>query len=1200
MRNGWPSFRGGYYSRAGTAFVGFSKQTGRSVAPRMIPFQFSINQGLALEFGNFYMRVVKDGGYVLENPFAVTGATNAKPPTITYAALSTAQSVIANLGAVTASYARGDQIQPAGGVNTTPAVFTILTTTLASLALNAPGTGYLVGDQVTLNDGGSFSLAPVITVTGVGGGGAITTFGLSNGGVWTLNGTGNFTQSSSTGAGTGATFKSGVWGPLALQITNPGSYSTVPANPANQGFTSGGGVGATYSITWATPAALANSDWLFFSGIGGMIQLNNQTYVIGNLTATTFQLFDVYGNPIDATAFGAYTSGGNAARIFTLATIYAEADLRYLKFTQSADVMSLCCVNQITAVEYPAQDMSRISDTNWTFSAVVPTPTVLPPTNLAATASGAGSWDYLYAVTSVGSDGTESVPTTAVAVAAAVAIASTAGAITLTWTMQPGINEYNVYKASPVYNTPVPAGALLGYAGTVYGGSLVDSNIVPDFIQVPPQHQNPFARGQIIGWTITNGGAGTNFTPTLHSVTGSGAKLTAIDNGTVLTGFIIVDPGQNYQPGDTVTLDQGATATLKIGPEMGTYPSVPGYFQERRCYGNTLNNPDTYFMSSPGSFTNFDTRIPTIDSDAITGSPWSVQVNGIQWFISMPGGLIVMTGLSLWQLTGSGGSSLNPQPITPKDQTAQAQAFNGVSPTVPPIKIDYQFLYVQAKGSIYRADDYNFYANIYTGTDITINSPQLFEGFTILEHAWCEEPYRLLWAVRSDGVLLSLTWLKPEQVAGWARHDTQGTFVTCCSVTEPPVDALYVGVQRQFGSNTAYVIERMDNRIWSQAETVWAVDCGFTLAQPQPNATLTPASANGLGSVTGATNIVGGTGYSAGAIGTVIDAPAFQGGPVGPGTGAVPTLTFVGGVLTNVTFSGGNRGSNYLNPQLLITDPAGSAGGSGASATLTLNTSATMTASAAVFTAPNVGNVIRCGGGMASITAVNSPTSINVNMLSPIVAVIGGLQTGAQPTPQSFTAGNWTMTAPVSTVSVPQLAGATVTGLADGNVITPQVVPANGTVTLPAASTAVTVGLGFQAQLQSVYLDVAAGSETVQGQRKLVAAANVRMQASRGIKMGSNQRDGSTLSPPQIAPAWTGMDAVPDIAPKPYNAVCVPLFTGDVRIPTPGGWGKPGQIALQQDNPLPMQVLSIEPELLAGDSSEQKVQARERRQQRAA
>jgi hypothetical protein len=35
-----------------------------------------------------------------------------------------------------------------------------------------------------------------------------------------------------------------------------------------------------------------------------------------------------------------------------------------------------------------------------------------------------------------------------------------------------------------------------------------------------------------------------------------------------------------------------------------------------------------------------------------------------------------------------------------------------------------------------------------------------------------------------------------------------------------------------------YIIERLDNRIWPTVENVWAVDCGFTLHQPTPDADL--------------------------------------------------------------------------------------------------------------------------------------------------------------------------------------------------------------------------------------------------------------------------------------------------------------------------------------------------------------------------
>src|SRR5271156_5453946 len=88
FRNGFVNYRGGFYSRAGTAFCGFSKQTGRAYPPRLIPFQFSINQGLALEFGNFYMRVVSDGAFVLEPALSITGITQANPGVVSTASFT--------------------------------------------------------------------------------------------------------------------------------------------------------------------------------------------------------------------------------------------------------------------------------------------------------------------------------------------------------------------------------------------------------------------------------------------------------------------------------------------------------------------------------------------------------------------------------------------------------------------------------------------------------------------------------------------------------------------------------------------------------------------------------------------------------------------------------------------------------------------------------------------------------------------------------------------------------------------------------------------------------------------------------------------------------------------------------------------------------------------------------------------------------
>jgi hypothetical protein len=208
--------------------------------------------------------------------------------------------------------------------------------------------------------------------------------------------------------------------------------------------------------------------------------------------------------------------------------------------------------------------------------------------------------------------------------------------------------------------------------------------------------------------------------------------------------------------------------------------------------------------------------------------------------VPVPTGLIALTGASAWLLSGGGGIGT---PITPSSQFAQQQAYVGCHDHMQPIQINYDILYVQAKGSIIRDLTYNLWVNIYTGADVSVMSDHLFMGHQLREWAWAEEPHKIVWICRDDGILLSFSFLKEQEVMGWARHNTNGFFVSTCSVTElvtqpngssTYVDVPYFVVARQpagfIGTpNWMYYIERMDPRIWTQdIETSWCVDAGMT------------------------------------------------------------------------------------------------------------------------------------------------------------------------------------------------------------------------------------------------------------------------------------------------------------------------------------------------------------------------------------
>lgn len=64
----------------------------------------------------------------------------------------------------------------------------------------------------------------------------------------------------------------------------------------------------------------------------------------------------------------------------------------------------------------------------------------------------------------------------------------------------------------------------------------------------------------------------------------------------------------------------------------------------------------------------------------------------------------------------------------------------------------------------------------YDGIDVSVMSAHLFDGHTIVDWAYQQEPWSILWGVRDDGVILAFTFLKEHQVQAWSKGaSSQGT-----------------------------------------------------------------------------------------------------------------------------------------------------------------------------------------------------------------------------------------------------------------------------------------------------------------------------------------------------------------------------------------------------------------------------------------
>ncbi len=930
------------------------------------------------------------------------------------------------------------------------------------------------------------------------------------------------------------------------------------------------------TITRANPGVVTdtahgynNGDWVLLTVVG-MPALNNNYFIVQGVTTNTFTLTDLNGNVINTSGFPAFVSGF-AQRVYTLTTPYLASDLALLKYAQNVQTLILCHPN------YSPQVLTLVTANNWSLSAINFGPTISAPvgiTNAGSNLSGTGFY-YAYLVTAVDANGQESARSTVNTINNVGYLGTVGGVLVTNWTAVPGAASYNVYKASSVGLTPVAVGAPFGYIGNTTAVTFNDSfpGIAPDFSQSPPIPTNPFVGAPVASYNVTAGGnysggavpnvivappggtgtqatAYSSFKLLINTINAAGnfyavndliilqgavvIQVTSVNPGlgNAVTGYVVISAGSistggtlvatatqistsgsglgfvlntswqcyavlpiqggsAYTSPPAVAFSSGAaTATATLGAVSSGNPSVPGFFQQRLVLASQPKALQSFDMSVTGSPYNFNISDPIQASDAITASITSGVLNQIKSLAPVPAGLIMFTNRASWLINGGSVGA----PVTPANITANAQSFNGAS-DVPPIISNFDVLYVQSKGSIIRDLSFNFYAQIYTGTDITVMSSHLFYGFLISEWAWAEEPFKIVWAVRSDGALLSLTFQKEQEMTGWAHSDTQGLFKSICTVTEQvsfgAVDAIYCVVQRLINGNWIQYIERMAERIFPYGmEDAWCIDAGLQTAPflaGQANLNPSSAAANGV--------------------------TATASGVFGPG------------IVINFSTS------------------LGWAGG-------------------------NIGQVIRLGNGIGTITAVGSGSQVTCTFTQAITQVIPYV-TPAIPIPQTT---NWSAWKPITVVGgMPHLIGQSVVGLADGVVVGPLIVDATGSVTLANPASKITLGLAYSPQLQTLRLDL--GEPTVQGKRKSVIDLTVRVKDTLGLSAGKTLSTLTAMKDFQL-----GQLNVAD------NKPVTNLYTGDGIVTLDPQWDTFGNYYIVQPNPLPCTILGLIPGVVVGDT----------------
>jgi hypothetical protein len=284
--------------------------------------------------------------------------------------------------------------------------------------------------------------------------------------------------------------------------------------------------------------------------------------------------------------------------------------------------------------------------------------------------------------------------------------------------------------------------------------------------------------------------------------------------GRVKSGSTFTDTNIAPDTSDTPPIQRNPFAAVNDWPGCSTW------HDGRQWFARTDKGPQTLWASQSANFKNMSVSEPTRDSDAVTRTIASREVNEIRFLLSL-NALLVFTSGGEWKCWAGSQSDV----ITPANTALKPQGYTGIA-HVPPIVSGNSALFVTPSGRKVRDIAYDVGADSWQGRDVGILAGHLFEGAQVEEWAHARDPDSIVWCVRSDGVLLGFTYLKEHDVYAWSRHITDGNVESVCAIQEKNETALYLSVRRMVKGQIVRYVERMVSRLFVDVYAAWCVDSG--------------------------------------------------------------------------------------------------------------------------------------------------------------------------------------------------------------------------------------------------------------------------------------------------------------------------------------------------------------------------------------
>ncbi len=306
-------------------------------------------------------------------------------------------------------------------------------------------------------------------------------------------------------------------------------------------------------------------------------------------------------------------------------------------------------------------------------------------------------------------------------------------------------------------------------------------------------------------------------------------EITSITSPTVAVATVLTTLGSNKK---THRWSEGAYSNFRGWPVDVTISA-----EERLTFTGNPSQPLTTWGSISGDFTSF--KEGTLDDDAITQTlVGSGQQNQIQWALTK--NTLIMGTVGGEHLLGA--SNIE-EALTPDNVRAKLQTTYG-SENIAALVVNQAVLFAQRGGRKIREFVSQFDPasgnDNYVADDLTVFAEHITES-GIANMSFQRTPDPMVWCGRTDGQVAVMSYERAQNVFGWSRIVTQtnaGTATKTDSVIESMAviyggagneDEVWCSVKRVIDSSTVRRIERFKPRDWgSDDEDAFFVDSGLT------------------------------------------------------------------------------------------------------------------------------------------------------------------------------------------------------------------------------------------------------------------------------------------------------------------------------------------------------------------------------------